>query len=143
LNQILRGEPLTIFGDGTQTRAFSHVSDVAPIIASSVLRPEAEGQVFDIGADRPCSVNELGEAVSRAMGVPFRPRYEPARAEVRHTFASHDKARRVLGYESRVPLEQGIATMAAWVKSVGARASQSFGPLELDLNLPPSWRESE
>jgi UDP-glucose 4-epimerase len=143
MNQILRSEPLTIFGDGTQTRAFSHVADVAPIIASSVLRPEAEGQVFDIGADRPVSVNELGEAVSSAMGVPFRPRYEPPRAEVQHTFASHEKARRILGYESRMPLEQGIARMADWVKGVGARSSQGFGPLELDLNLPPSWRESE
>jgi UDP-glucose 4-epimerase len=143
MNQILRDEPLTIFGDGTQTRAFSHVADVAPLIASSILRPEAYGQVFDIGADRPYSVRELGEIVSRALGAPFRPRYEPARTEVLHTFASHEKARRVLGYESRVPLEQGVGTMAAWVKAVGPRASKGFGPLEIDLNLPPSWQASE
>lgn len=143
MNQILRGEPLTIFGDGTQTRAFSHVSDVAPIIAESVLRPEAYDQVFDIGANQALSVNDLGEAVSRAMGVPFRPRYEPPRAEVRHTFASHEKARRVLGYESRVSVSEGVRAMAAWVSDVGARKSQGFGPLELDLNLPPSWRASD
>src|SRR5688572_20927672 len=66
MNQILRGEPLTIFGDGTQTRAFSHVSDVAPIIAEAIDEPRAHGQTFNIGADRPYSLNELGEAVSLA-----------------------------------------------------------------------------
>lgn len=141
MNQILRGEPLTIFGDGTQTRAFSHVTDVAPIIASSIDEPRAYGQTFNIGADRPYSLNELGEAVSRVMGVPFRPKYLPARVEAKHTHASHDKARSLLGYQERVGLDEGLSRMAAWVKTVGARASQSFGPLEIERNLPPSWRD--
>src|SRR5687768_6475667 len=75
MNQILRGEPLTIFGDGTQTRAFTHVADVAPVIADAIGRPEAYDQTFNIGADHPFTINALGEAVSRAMGVPFRPKY--------------------------------------------------------------------
>jgi UDP-glucose 4-epimerase len=141
MNQILRGEPLTIFGDGTQTRAFSHVSDVAPVIADSIMQPAAYDQVFNIGADRPVSVNELGELVSRAMGVPFRPRYLPARFEVQHIHASHAKARAALGFQDRVGLEEGVGAMATWVKQVGARASKAFGTLELERNLPPSWRE--
>ncbi|MGC4119902.1 MAG: NAD-dependent epimerase/dehydratase family protein [Myxococcales bacterium] len=140
MNQVLRGEPLTIFGDGTQTRAFSHVSDVAPVIAGAIERPEAYDQVFNIGADRAYSVNELGETVSRAMGVPFRPRYLPARFEATHVQASHAKARAVLGYQDRVELEEGVRAMAAWVKQVGARESKSFGALEIERNLPPSWR---
>jgi UDP-glucose 4-epimerase len=141
MNQILRGEPLTIFGDGTQTRAFSYISDVAPVIAGAIERPEAYDQVFNIGADRPFTVDELGETVSRAMGVPFRPRYLPARHEVAHVWASHAKARDVLGYQSRVGLEEGVSAMAAWVKQVGARESKSFGALEIERNLPPSWRD--
>jgi UDP-glucose 4-epimerase len=141
MNQILRGEPLTIFGDGTQTRAFSHVSDVAPVIAASIQRPDAYDRIFNIGADRAVSVNELGEAVSRAMGVPFRPQYLPARIEVRHTHASHDRARAVLGYQERVSLEDGLNATAAWVKQVGARTSKSFGALEVSRNLPASWRD--
>ncbi|HVJ15359.1 MAG TPA: NAD-dependent epimerase/dehydratase family protein [Polyangiaceae bacterium] len=141
MNQILRGDPLTIFGDGTQTRAFSHVSDVAPIIATSIQRPDAYDQIFNIGADLPTSVNELGETVSRAMGVPFRPQYLPARFEVTHTHASHAKAHAVLGYRDRVSLEEGVNAMAAWVKQVGARTSKSFGTLEVSRNLPPSWRD--
>lgn len=141
MSQILRGEPLTIFGDGTQTRAFSYISDVAPVIADSIARPEAYDQIFNIGAELPCTVNELGETVSRAMGVPFRPQYLPARFEVTHTHASHAKACGVLGYQSRVGLEEGVRSMAAWVKQVGARASKSFGALEIERNLPPSWRD--
>lgn len=141
MNQILRDEPLTIFGDGTQTRAFTHISDVAPVIAGAIERPEAYDQIFNLGADRPCTVNELGETVSRAMGVPFRPRHLPPRVEVAHVQPSHEKARALLGYRGRVGLEEGVNAMAAWVKRVGARTSQSFGALEIERNLPPSWRD--
>ncbi len=141
MNQILRGEPLTIFGDGMQTRAFSHVSDLAPVMADAIARPDAYDQIFNIGADRPYTVNELGETVSRAMGVPFRPRYLPARAEVTHVHASHAKVRAVLGYQDRVGLDEGVRAMAAWVTQHGARESTSFGALEIEKNLPPSWRD--
>jgi UDP-glucose 4-epimerase len=141
MNQILRGEPLTIFGDGTQTRGFSHVSDVAPVIAGAIERPEAYEQTFNIGADRPFSVNQLGEIVSRAMGVPFRPEYLPPRFEAAHAHASHAKARALLGYRDAVGLEEGVTAMAAWAKRVGARDGQAFRALEIERNLPPSWRD--
>src|SRR5437879_6917934 len=55
MNQIMQGLPCTIFGDGSQTRAFTHISDVAPVIAQSALDPQAYGEVFNIGADTPYS----------------------------------------------------------------------------------------
>jgi len=140
MNQILRSEPLSIFGDGTQTRAFSYISDVAPVVADSVLRPEAYDQVFNIGSGRTCTINELGQAVSSAMGVPFRPRYLPARTEVRHIHASHDKANAQLGYESRVGLDEGLEAMVAWVKLIGARESNRFTAIEIKRNLPTAYR---
>ncbi len=69
MNQILQGKPMTIFGDGTQTRAFSYIDDVAPVIARAIDLPEAWDDVFNIGADRPYSLNEVAESVARAMGV--------------------------------------------------------------------------
>jgi UDP-glucose 4-epimerase len=141
MNQILRGEPLSIFGDGSQTRAFSYISDVAPVVADSIRRPESYDQIFNIGSGRTYTINELGQAVSRAMGVPFRPRYLPARSEVRHIHASHDKAKALLGYEGRVDLEDGVRAMAAWVRQVGARKSNRFAAIEIERNLPPSWRD--
>ena len=56
MNQILRGQPLTIFGDGNQTRAFSYIDDVAPVIARSVMNREAYGQVFNVGGDQPRAI---------------------------------------------------------------------------------------
>ncbi|MGE4198563.1 MAG: NAD-dependent epimerase/dehydratase family protein, partial [Phycisphaerales bacterium] len=83
MNQCLRGEPLTIFGDGEQMRAFSDISDVAPVIARSVDEKGARNQVFNIGADVPFTVNTLAEVVSRAMGVACKKVHLPPRNEVK------------------------------------------------------------
>ena len=69
MNQLLRGEPMTIFGDGTQQRAFTHIDDVAPLIAQSVEYPDARNQIFNVGRDMPNTVNELAEVVAVAMGA--------------------------------------------------------------------------
>jgi UDP-glucose 4-epimerase len=143
INKILRGEPLPIFGDGTQTRAFSHIADVAPVIADSIQRPAAYDQVINVGADEPCTLNELGAAVSRAMDVPFRPVYLPERFEVKHVHVSHAKARALLGYQGRVGLAEGIAATAAWARQAGARTSQGLRTVEIARNLPASWRDQE
>ena len=117
------------------------MSDVAPVIAGAIEEPAAYDQIFNLGADRAVTVNELGETVSRAMGVPFRPRYLPARHEVAHVHASHAKAQAVLGYQDRVSLEEGVTAMAAWARRQGPRSSPRVGAVEVEKNLPPSWRE--
>jgi UDP-glucose 4-epimerase len=139
MNQLLRGEPLTIFGDGEQTRAFTHIDDVAPHIARSVDNPAAWNQVFNIGADRPYTVNALARTIADAFGMELRATYLPARNEVSHAYASHEKARRVLHAEPAVGLAEGIRRMAHWVRSVGARSSKPFDGVELPVNMPPSW----
>ncbi|MGH2396061.1 MAG: NAD-dependent epimerase/dehydratase family protein [bacterium] len=141
MNQIMQGQAMTIFGDGRQTRAFSYVSDVAPIIARGVERPECYNQVFNVGADRPYSVLDLAHAVARAMGVQPSIVHLPPRHEVVHAFSSHERVQRVLGDLLRnVPLDEGIARMAAWAKQVGIRHSKRFGHIEVEKNMPPSWR---
>ena len=79
MNQLMRGEPMSIFGDGSQTRAFSYIGDVAPLIADSIDVPAALNQVFNIGADEPTPVNELAVKVARAMGREPAIRYHEAR----------------------------------------------------------------
>src|SRR4029077_18439725 len=61
MNQLLRGEPMSIFGDGNQMRAFPNISDVAPNIAISIDQPGARNQIFNIGADEPYAVNDLAK----------------------------------------------------------------------------------
>src|SRR3990172_2879400 len=136
MNQILQGKPMTIFGAGTQTRAFSHIADVAPIIAESIEAPQAYNQIFNIGADQPYSINELAECVARAMGVEPAMIHLPARNEVINAYSSHEKVARVFGERNLVPLEEGFQHIATLVKQHGARQSQKFDNIEVMKNFP-------
>jgi UDP-glucose 4-epimerase len=140
INQIMQGLPMTIFGDGEQSRAFTYIQDIAPIMADAPLNPCARNQVFNIGADIPHTVNDLAKKVACAMGVPLRVKYLAARQEVTHAFSDHSKLQKVFGYSAQVPLEEGISRMTRWARSVGARRSQLFGDIEIMKNMPPSWR---
>ena len=142
MNQALRGEAFSVFGDGTQTRAFSHIDDVAPLIARAVERPAAYNQVFNVGADVPYSVNELAQVVSDAMSVPLRVNYLDARYEVQHAYASHAKAEAVFGdLLARLPLAEGVQRMAVWAQAHGSRQTGPFAGVEIERNLPPSWAQ--
>jgi len=139
MNQILRGEPMTIFGDGTQQRAFTHIDDVAPIIAESVDIHAAHNQVFNVGADVPHTVNELAEVVAAAMGARCNTVYLDARNEVKIAFSDHARAERVFGKRDKKSLHDGVNAMADWVRQHGARESSTFEGIEIAKNMPPSW----
>jgi UDP-glucose 4-epimerase len=141
MNQIMRGEPMTIFGDGTQQRAFTYVADIAPLIARSPWTEGSVNQVINIGAGTPCTVKRLSEMVACAMGVPGHPivHLEP-RDEVHTAFGDHVKADAIFGEPPKTPLAEGLARMAAWARRAGVRVSRVFDGIEVDRNLPPSWR---
>ncbi len=139
MNQLLRGEPMTIFGDGEQLRAFTHIADVAPIIASSVEYPQAINQIFNVGADTAYSVNELARVVARAMGKECRVKHLAARNEVLVAVSDHSKAERVFGKRAKTTLLEGVGRMANWTERHGARESRIFKGIEINKNMPPSW----
>jgi UDP-glucose 4-epimerase len=140
MNQLFSGKPLTIFGDGLQTRAFTHIDDVAPVIVRSIDVPEAANEVFNVGADTPYTVLDLAHAVAQAFGV-GEPEIEflPARKEVVHAFSDHAKLHSVFGREPTVPLEEGLRRMAEWAREAGVREPVRFESVEVLRNLPPSW----
>jgi UDP-glucose 4-epimerase len=141
MNQLLTGESLSIFGDGKQTRAFSYIGDIAPVIASSVLVPSAIGEVFNIGADQAYSVKELAKAVCEAMGEVGKINYIEARNEVLHAYSDHSKIANVFGFQRQTSLQDGLTKMALWVKSHGARSSKPFDLIEIEKQLPPAWKQ--
>jgi UDP-glucose 4-epimerase len=136
----MQGQPMTVFGDGSQTRAFSYIDDVAPHIANCVNVPEAYGEVINIGADKPYTIKYLGEVTAQAFGVEPQFQYLPARNEVAHAYSDHSKAKRLFGRQLTVSLDDGVARMAEWAQHVGARESQRFENIEVQRNLPPSWQ---
>ncbi len=139
MNQILQGKPMTIFGDGNQTRAFSYIKDIVPLMAEAIQTPAAYNQIFNIGADQPYSVNELAIAVAKAMGVTPQINYLPPRNEVKDAYSSHQKIEKVFGKRSTTTLEEGLKAMAAWVNEFGSRQSQKFNNIEISKNLPAVW----
>jgi UDP-glucose 4-epimerase len=139
MNQLMKGEPMTIFGDGEQQRAFTHINDVARVIAASVDVPSARNQIFNVGADVPYTVNDLARIVADAMGKECKVDHLDPRNEVKIAFSDHSRAESVFGSRPKVSLEEGIQSMAAWVRDHGSRESSIFEDIEIPKNLPPSW----
>jgi UDP-glucose 4-epimerase len=139
MNQLLQGQAMTIFGDGEQQRAFTHISDVAPIIAEAAENPSALNQVFNVGADIPFTVNELARVIAEAMILECKVKHLDPRNEVKLAFSDHSKLERVFGKSRHLTLQEGIRCMAEWVRLNGARESSIFQGIEITKNLPPSW----
>jgi UDP-glucose 4-epimerase len=139
MNAVMQDRPMTIFGTGDQTRAFSHVADVAPVIARAPLVREAYGETFNIGADTACTVRELASAIGAAFDVPLKIEYLPAREEVQHAFASHEKAARVFHDVAKISLADGLERMATWARSVGPMTPCPLRPLEVNEKVPSAW----
>lgn len=142
MNQILQNKPLTVFGDGEQSRAFSYIGDVAPVIANSVNIERAYNDVFNVGADIPYTINQLIEKIKEVMGNNPDIKYLEPRNEVVHAYSSHEKAENVFRINHKTDLETGLRIMADWVKIHGAKATKNFGDIEIEENLPPSWKEN-
>src|SRR5262249_55966552 len=136
MNQVMQGRPMTVFGDGGQSRAFSHVGEVAPLIARSVDVPGAVNETFNVGADQPTTVLELGNLVAAAFDRKAEIEHLPARSEVVHAYASHEKARRVFVGGASIPLDEGIRGMAAWARMRGPQRTPPFRGIEVERNLP-------
>ncbi len=142
MNQIMQGKKLTIFGDGMQTRAFSHIDDVAPVIAKSIEIPEAYNEVFNIGADKPYTVKELATLVCDAFDVKEQIQSLEARNEVVHAYSSHDKVHKYFGdMIKNVPLKDGIERMVQDAKAKGPRQGEKFKNIEIEKNMPPAWKK--
>lgn len=139
MNRLLGGEDLIVFGDGEQERAFTHVTDITPALARAPGIPAARGQVFNLGSDDVTTVNRLAELVMQVMDTRRPVHHVDERLEVRRAFSDHGKFRRVFDPAPTTPLEQGLRSMAAWVRRNGTRKGPRFSDIEIHRNLPPTW----
>jgi UDP-glucose 4-epimerase len=141
MNQILRGEPLKIFGSGEQTRAFTYIDAVAKPIAASINYPNSFNKVINIGGDRPYTVSDLAARVADAMGVEPVIDFLEARKEVLHAFSDHEVAKEIFGDLCiDIGLTEGLERMARWARRAGERKPSSYEGIEVEKNMPPSWR---
>ena len=113
---LLKGQPVTIFGDGEQTRDFTYVDNV---VAANLAAMDADGlepgAVFNVGVGSRTSLNQLYDAMAKLAGVSDRPSYkEPRVGDVRHSLAALDKIQAALGYRPLVDFQTGIAQTFDW-----------------------------
>jgi UDP-glucose 4-epimerase len=111
---VADGHPVPIYGDGEQRRDFTYVENV---LEANVLAAEARdvnGAVVNVATGRSLTVNELADTIGAVLDKPVEKEYHPARAgDVRDSWADISEARRILGYEPRVQLEEGLRLAAA------------------------------
>ncbi len=136
MNQFMQDQPLTIFGDGAQTRAFSYIGDLAPIMAKSIELKSCYNDVFNIGSDHPYSVSELAKIVGQTFGL-SNPKitYCESRNEVVHAYSDHEKIKEVLGLKESTSLEEGIKKMYTWANVHGPRTTPPFHACRLNLQV--------
>lgn len=140
MRQVLQQQPMTIFGDGTQTRAFTYIDDVAPCIAQSINNPEAYNRCFNIGGDAATSVREIAEKVAQALRKTPKINFLEAREEALHSYCSHDALTSMFKVRPPVSLEDGLQRMADWASTQKLGVPSTFGALEITEKLPRSWQ---
>jgi UDP-glucose 4-epimerase len=117
MERIAIGQPPLIFGDGNQTMDFVYIEDIA---RANILAAQADvtDEVFNIASGTETSLNELATTLARVMGSNLQPEYGPERKvnPVPRRLADVNKARRMLGFESRVALEDGLRRLVGWWK---------------------------
>jgi len=114
---LIEGRVPTIFGDGEQTRDFNFVSNVVAANLLAMERDLEPGVVINVGSGTSITVNQLYDAMAAHLGSELRPEYAPPRTgDVRHSLASLDRARALLGYEPSVGWREGLAVTVDWYR---------------------------
>jgi dTDP-L-rhamnose 4-epimerase len=132
--RLLNQQPPVIYEDGRQSRDFTHVSDIVQGLQLAMDRPEADYQVFNLGTGVPTSIGQVADMLARHLtGGRVEPQVlnQFRAGDIRHCYADLTKARRLLGFEPRVPLEEGLDDLLAWVK--GQTAVDRFVQAEKEL----------
>jgi UDP-glucose 4-epimerase len=128
---VLRGEPIVIFGDGRQSRDFIYVQDVVDAWAGALDNPASYGLVFNLGSGRQMTIDDLAQHVIATVGRPdtCSIQYAPARpGEQRHVEADITRARSILGWNPQVSFEAGLLTTAQWARDrAGLNSSIQHG----------------
>ena len=133
--QAIEGRPLTVYGDGNQTRCFSHVSDIVPAIAALAVCPGARGQAVNLGGGLEVSINDLAERIIAALGsrseivhVPYTEAYGPGYEDMRRRVPDNRKARALVGFVPRADIDLIIQSVAQSLNDDARQLSAVGGP---------------
>jgi UDP-glucose 4-epimerase len=137
--QHVNGLPMTIYGDGEQTRAFSYIDDCLEPLWKSSQESSCSKQIINLGGTKYYSMNEANEIIREVMGGGTLS-YKEKRYEVKNAYSSYQKSIDLLGYNDKTSLIDGLTTMWNWVKTQPNRDSKGFNHYELDKGLYSFWK---
>jgi UDP-glucose 4-epimerase len=126
VRQALDGQPITVYGDGRQSRCFTDVEDAVRATIALALSPAAIGEVFNVGTPQELTIGDLAERVRALAGsssptvlVPYEQAYQPGFEDLRRRVPDVRKVERVVGYRSRVPLDETLRRVIAYLRDTG------------------------
>ncbi len=144
INMMLQGRQPYIYGDGSQERCFSYYTDVVDPIVKLGFADNVVGEVINIGPDEGVvTVLSLAKTIASILDFDLKPIFTKGRPqEVHLAHCSADKARRLLGYEPKVTLEDGLREMVDWIRARGPRPFLYHLTLEIESErTPETWKK--
>jgi len=116
INRLLKNEPPIIHGDGEQTRDFIHIKDVVQANLLALKKKNATGEIFNIATGKQTTINQLAAMLQQIMNkTNLKPVHtDPRPGDIRHSYADITKARKILQYEPKISLKQGLTKLVEW-----------------------------
>jgi UDP-glucose 4-epimerase len=138
--QHLNGEPMTIFGDGEQTRAFSYIDDIVEPLWKSAILPEASKEIINLGGVEEWSINNANKVLIEIIGGSDVV-YKEGRHEVKHSIPTFQKSIDILGFEHKTTLKEGLTKMWDWAQKQPKRNRFVWENYELDNGIYSFWKK--
>jgi UDP-glucose 4-epimerase len=135
----LTGQPLTIFGDGNQVRAFSCIDDSLEPLWRAGTDPKASKQIINLGGIKEYSINEAADTLAEIMGGSAI-QHLPPRHEVKYAYPTWQKSVDILGFEHKTDLYEGLKLMWDWARVQPERPRQVWGKYEVEQGIYPFWK---
>ena len=143
--QHLNKLPMTIFGDGNQTRAFSYIDDSLEPLWNAAVRPEASKEIINLGGIEEHSILDASVALKNIIGHDTGKRPETVflepRHEVKHSIPTFQKSIDILGFKHKTDLEQGLFNMWVWAKQQPMRERFVWPSYELEKGIYSFWKK--
>lgn len=137
--QYMNGEPMTIFGDGEQTRSFSFIDDTLEAMWKAATKPNASKQIFNIGGTKNISINEANQVLRDVIGDGEKVHLEK-RHEVKQAVPTYEKSVRILGYEDKTSLYNGLKQMWEWAQKQPNRKRFKWDKYEVKKGIYSYWK---
>jgi UDP-glucose 4-epimerase len=138
--QHLNGEPMTIFGDGEQTRAFSYIDDIVEPLWNSAIRPEASKEIINLGGVEEWSINKANSLLRSIIGS-GEVVYKEGRHEVKNSIPTFQKSVDILGFKHKTNLDEGLWDMWVWASHQPKRDRFVWPSYELDKGIYSFWKK--